>query len=284
MSAAPILKKKPPWRHVAVTGAAQGLGRALSDICAGAGISVSMIDNNVALLEDAQAVLHDAGGDVTAYPCDLRDGAAVRETMRRLCALRGTPDVLICCAAVGDSEWKRSFSAERLQGVLDVNVMGIAHCMEHALPAMHSSGGGALVLVSSLLDARGYAGTAAYSVSKAALRSMADSARVLLRSSGIRIVLVRPGFMRTAMTAANNIRMPGMVDAEDAAQRILDGVARGRTVITFPRWLAFLAELARLFPRPLFDAIARMGMRQDGEGEDLQYRPSPAREVCHENS
>ncbi|MCZ7558100.1 MAG: SDR family NAD(P)-dependent oxidoreductase [Bacteroidia bacterium] len=274
MCAAAMTQPMPAWRHVLITGAAQGLGRALSELCARAGMTVSMLDVNAEVLAAASDALRNAGGRIQPVVCDVRDGESVRSAFEAVQISAPAPDALICCAAIGDSEWKRSFSAEVLEAVLNVNVLGIARCMEHCLPLMHAGGGGDVVLISSLLDARGYPGTASYSTAKAALRAMADSARVLLRSSGIRVVLVRPGFMRTAMTEKNAISMPGMLTPEQAAERILRGVAKAKAVISFPRWLAILAELARLLPRTLYEHIVRMGMVKDGEAEDLHYSPA----------
>ncbi|MBE0644346.1 MAG: SDR family NAD(P)-dependent oxidoreductase [Bacteroidetes bacterium] len=275
MSADSRMKSMPRWKHVVVTGAAQGLGRALTEICADAGITVSMIDHNEPLLTEARETLT-ARGSVAPYCCDVSDNTQLGDVFQRIRETDGVPDAVICCAAIGDSAWKQRFEAAVLERVLRVNLLGIANCLEHCLPGMCAEGGGTFVMVSSLLDARGYPGTASYSVSKAALRAMADSARILLRASGIRVVLVRPGFMRTALTTQNTIRMPGMLSADDAARRILRDIARGKEVIAFPRWLAVFAEAARLFPRPLYERMTRAAMIRDGEAEDLHYRPRPA--------
>jgi ADP-ribose pyrophosphatase YjhB (NUDIX family) len=90
--------------------------------------------------------------------------------------------------------------------------------------------------------------------------------------------------MRTALTTQNTIRMPGMLTAEEAARRILREIARGKEVIAFPRWLAVFAEAARLFPRPLYERMARAAMIRDGEAEDLHYRPRSAEGVPHESA
>jgi NAD(P)-dependent dehydrogenase (short-subunit alcohol dehydrogenase family) len=273
--------KMPAWKHVLITGAAQGLGRALSMQCAAAGIRVTMMDVNQDELVSAAAQFNGYGSLIYPIVCDVRRNDLVRTAFARARKEGGPVDAVICCAAIGDSEWKRQFRAERLRNVLDVNLLGVANCIEHCLPDMHAHGGGSLLLVSSLLDARGYAGTASYSVSKAALRALADSARVLLRSSGISVILVRPGFMRTGMTAQNAISMPGMMSAQSAAQRILHGAARGKSVISFPGWLAFLAEAGRLIPRPLFDRLVRYGMIKDGEAEDLHFTPTTEGGLSH---
>lgn len=281
MSAIHIKEKMPAWKHVLITGAAQGLGRALSLRCAAAGIRVTMLDVNESALKSTASEANGYGKLMHTIVCDVRRNDLVRAAFKRAREADGPVDAVICCAAIGDSEWKQQFRAERLRNVLDVNLLGIANCIEHCLSDMHALGGGSLLLVSSLLDVRGYAGTASYSVSKAALRALADSARVLLRSSGIKVVLVRPGFMRTGMTAQNAISMPGMLSAEEAATRILRGAARGKSVISFPGWLALLAEAGRLIPRPLFDRLVRYGMIKDGEADDLHFTPMAEGGISH---
>jgi len=246
-------------------------------------MKISMVDCNEAQLEETCTAIRDSGGEVRNYSCDVGNNSEVQKTFGLIRTFYGAFDAVICCAAVGDSSWKKQFKASSLQHVLNVNVLGIANCLEFCLPEMHNHGSGTVVLIGSLLDVRGYAGTASYSVSKAALRAVVDSARVLLRSSGINVVYVRPGFMRTAMTAQNSMHMPGMLTAEAAAYRILRGITRGKAVISFPRWLAAVADIARLLPRHIYERLVRRAMKMDGEAEPT-YQPLDCEEYSNANA
>jgi short-subunit dehydrogenase len=69
------------------------------------------------------------------------------------------------------------------------------------------------------------------------------------------LTLVRPGFVRTPMTAGNPYPMPGMMAPERAAARIVAGLERGRKFITFPLWFALLARMGNLLPKSLFARV-----------------------------
>lgn len=265
-----LMHPMPAWRHVLVTGGAQGLGRAIARQCVEVGMEVTLLDCDADTLTATVASLQAVGGCARGIVSDVGDDASVRRAFREIGESSIPPDALLCCAAVGDGRWKRTLATEYLSHVLNINLLGIARCVEHALPLLRASSTGTIVLIGSLLDARGYAGTASYSVSKAALRAMADSIRVLLRPDGIRVVLVRPGFLRTAMATGNSIAMPGMLSAEDAAARILRGVARGREVLSFPWAMALLSSIGRMLPRRMYEAAVRKAMRLDGDGDLLK--------------
>ncbi len=72
---------------------------------------------------------------------------------------------------------------------------------------------------------------------------------------GIALTLVRPGFIRTPMTANNPYKMPGMIDADQAAKIIISGIARGQTTITFPQWFAAFARLGNWMPKSMFAKV-----------------------------
>ncbi len=66
---------------------------------------------------------------------------------------------------------------------------------------------------------------------------------------------MRPGFIRTPLTAKNPYAMPGLMNAERAAKIIATGIARKQRSITFPPWLAALAWFGNLMPKQLFSAV-----------------------------
>jgi len=87
---------------------------------------------------------------------------------------------------------------------------------------------------------RGLPTSGAYAASKAALATFLETLRLDLRPLGIRVVDVRPGFVDTAMARANRFAMPFMIEAGDAARRMLEGIDQGRAVVSFP-WPTALA-------------------------------------------
>jgi NAD(P)-dependent dehydrogenase (short-subunit alcohol dehydrogenase family) len=253
------------WRHVLITGGAQGLGAALGHSFALAGAHVSLVDRAAETLEHTRAAISELGCSVASACCDVADRTLFQSSLATLQATHGDVDAVFFCAAIGGGSWVDGINAATLQSVVNINLLGTVNGLEHFVPRMAARGSGTLVLVSSLLDARGYPGTAAYSASKAALRSVADSTRILCASSGVRVVLVRPGFMRTGLATGNAFRMPGIRSAEEAAHIIIRRLGGRRSVITFPLWLSFIADSTRLLPRPVFDRLARWALAFEGE-------------------
>ena len=95
----------------------------------------------------------------------------------------------------------------------------------------------------------------AYSAAKAALDFWVSAAAPRAARDGIKLTLVRPGFIRTPMTAKNPYPMPGLMDADQAADIIISGIARGQTIITFPGWFAAFARLGNLMPKSMFAKV-----------------------------
>jgi NAD(P)-dependent dehydrogenase (short-subunit alcohol dehydrogenase family) len=237
-----------------------------------AGTHVSLIDRNGGALERTLDTLVKSGGSVSSAICDVADRDLFRGSLAVLQAGYGEVDAVFFCAAIGGGTWKDGIDAETFRSVVGVNLLGVVNGLEYFVPRMAARGSGTLVLISSLLDARGYPGTAAYSASKAALRSVAESARVLCGSSGVRIVLIRPGFMRTGLASENDFPMPGIRSAEQAARIIIRGLRGRRAVISFPRWFSMLVDSTKFMPLPVFDYLARRALVFEEESEGSRGR------------
>ena len=85
--------------------------------------------------------------------------------------------------------------------------------------------------------------------------------RIDLAGTGVRVTNVRAGFVRTRMVETTTHPMPGIMEPDEAAERILDGLERAPAEIVFPRWLAAIAWTSGALPRPLRDALLRATIR-----------------------
>ena len=102
------------------------------------------------------------------------------------------------------------------------------------IPTMTRAGTGHLVGIASVAGYRGLAGAEAYGATKAAQLNLLEGLRAALTRHGVRVTTVAPGFVRTPMTESNEFPMPFIIDADEAARTIADGLERGRTEIVFP--------------------------------------------------
>ena len=129
---------------------------------------------------------------------------------------------------------------------------------------------GHLVGISSLAAYRGLPHNALYSASKAFLSTFLEGLRVDLATTGVRVTDVRPGFVRTPMLAAHEGPQPFAIDPDRAADAIVDGLASGRAIVSFPWPTAWIGRTLALLPTPIFDRAARFvrppepGPRQRG--------------------
>ncbi|HEX7832974.1 MAG TPA: SDR family NAD(P)-dependent oxidoreductase, partial [Thermoanaerobaculia bacterium] len=96
---------------------------------------------------------------------------------------------------------------------------------------------------------------ATYSASKAAMQAFLEGSRIELAPYGVAVSIINPGFVRTPMTKKNKFPMPFMIDADEAAVIIADGLERRQRVIEFPKPMSLVMRLVRLIPDPIYDAI-----------------------------
>src|SRR5205823_2647433 len=102
---------------------------------------------------------------------------------------------------------------------------------------------------------RGLAGAEAYGATKAAQINLLESLRIHLARTGVQVTTVCPGFVRTDLTARNPFPMPFIIEADQAARSICDGLERERTEIVFPPRMALLMKAARLVPARAWTAL-----------------------------
>lgn len=116
---------------------------------------------------------------------------------------------------------------------------------------------GQLCFMGSVAGYRGIPRTALYAASKAELIAHAEALRTDLARSGVVVSIVNCGFVRSPMSAANDFKMPHIIEAADAARKILDGLATARFEIAFPWPVVAQTKLMRLLPYWLYFALIR---------------------------
>ena len=243
--------------HVAlITGAASGLGRELARLLNRDGARIAALDRSAEGLAALEAELKDAGGRCATAIADVTDAAAVRDAVGRLEAQLGPTDLLIAAAGVGRETPAENFDAEAFAETVRINLSGVANSIAAVLPGMRERRRGHLAALSSLASYRGLPRMAAYCASKAGVNALLDALRVELRTWGIVCTTICPGWVRTPMTAALELRGLRMLAVEDAARRILTALRRRRAFYAFPAGDVWRVRLLRYLPRPIADWLA----------------------------
>ncbi|TDD61604.1 SDR family NAD(P)-dependent oxidoreductase [Kribbella antibiotica] len=229
-------------RRIWIVGASSGIGAALAGALDARGAHVAVSARRESALRDL------AGDRMAVVPVDITDGPAVRRAAAQVVDELGGLDIVVLSAGY----WKqlKEFDAESFQQHLDVNLSGMAHCIEAVIPLLE--GAGMIVGISSVAGLRGLPGSEAYGATKAAQINLLEALRVGLAPRGIDVLTVLPGFVDTEMTSDNQFPMPFMVTAPAAARMIADGIERRQARIVFPWQMGIFAKLAPLVPDRLW--------------------------------
>jgi len=238
-------------RSILITGASSGIGAALAKCYAGQGVGLVLGGRNPARLETVAAACRAAGANVTAARIDVTDGTAMARWIDAADATAPL-DLVIANAGIAYSGGLPNETREIAAEVVATNVGGIVNTVYPAIARMRPRGRGQIAILSSLAGFRGYPGAAAYCASKAAVRALGEALRAELWPSGVRVSVVCPGFVATAMTEDSRFPMPFLMDADRAAGIIRRGLAANRGRIAFPLPL----HLATLMFAALPDGIA----------------------------
>ena len=229
-------------RIALVTGASRGIGRAAALALAGAGAHVILVARTVGGLEEADDEIQRIGGTATLVPMNLRDsdaidrlGASIYERWGRLDAFLGNAGVLGQLTPLAHLEPKT------FQEVMEVNVTANWRLIRSLDPVLRQSDAGRVLFVTSGAARKHTPFWGAYAVSKAALESLALTYAAECETSKIKVNLLNPGPMRTAMRRK---AMPGedpslLPAPEDITPRIVEmlspGYERNETIISFQK-------------------------------------------------
>jgi len=230
--------------RVLLTGATGGIGQAIARAFAGRGATLVLSGRRSEMLE---ALAAEVGGH--AVSCDL----AKREDLDRLIAEAGDIDVLVANAALPASGTLTDLSQEQIDRMVEINLRAPIALARATAPAMISRGRGHMVFISSLAGKVASPASAIYSATKFGLRGFALGIREDLRSHGVGVSVVLPGFIRQAgMFADANIELPrgvGTRTPEHVARAVIQAVERNRgEVEVAPLGLRLGAGFASLAP------------------------------------
>lgn len=187
-------------KHVVITGASKGLGRALAMRFAAEGASLTVCGRSIKLLDSLKTDLAMRSADVVALPCDISDSQSVAAFAEQTLAARKSVDVLINNASIlGPRVAIADYPAREWDEVIQTNVHGTFFLTKAFVPAMMSRGAGAVINVSSSVGRTGRKLWGAYAVSKFAVEGLTQVLAEELKPFNIRVNSVNPGPMATEM-------------------------------------------------------------------------------------
>jgi NAD(P)-dependent dehydrogenase (short-subunit alcohol dehydrogenase family) len=236
---------------VALVGATKGIGRALARLLVGRGHDVALLGRDA---DDLRRSAEDASirsgrhAVVPVAQLDLERPETFRPALDEAEAQLGGLDTVVVTAATFASQAELESDEALARTLLTVNFAHTVLLCEQARKRLLARGGGTLCVLSSVAGDRGRKPVVLYGASKAGLSAYLEGLDHKFRSAGLRTICVKPGFVKTGMTAG--IPPPPFAgEPEGVARDILAAIERGRPVVYTPAAWACIMLVIRSLPR-----------------------------------
>jgi short-subunit dehydrogenase len=253
--------------RVLITGASQGIGRALAIAAADRGMRVIAAARSAALLNELGAAVRAAGGVIQTVEADVTDPDGRRCMVDSALQHFGGLDVLVNNAGIGATGHFTEAGADRLRKIMEVNFFGLTETTRAFLPLLKAGTTPAILNISSIAGKRGIPARSEYSASKFAVQGFSEALRAEVQKDGVDVLVVCPGLTQTnfsrnmleqkALVQMDHLR--GMT-SEDVAAATLRTLESGRHEVCLTTGGRLLVLVSRFLPR-LADRIARRKVR-----------------------
>lgn len=255
-----IFKKvmRPEDGSVWITGASAGIGRAVALDMAAKGWKVYATARRAEPLEALAA----ENANIVPVPGDVTELDDMHRAVARITA-DGPLALAIFNAGIYKPMRAQTFSAKDAKQTFDVNLTGVANGLEPVLAHMIERRTGHIALVASVAGYRGLPNAVSYSPTKAGLIAMAEALAMDLVDLGVRISVINPGFVETDATSVNEFDMPMLLQPDDAARRIVEGLAKPGFEIRFPWQFAAILRLVGALPNRAYIWVVRKALGWD---------------------
>ncbi len=234
---------------VVIIGASSGIGYALAQLVLDKGHVLGVAARRLEKLEE---IKHLAPGRVFVQQMDVRSPEQVQKGLDNLHKAMGGIDWMVYSSGVGTDD--KYLTPQVILPTVQTNVAGFVTAFGHTVQLMKEGHGGLIAGISSVMALRGSAYFPTYSASKAFMSNFMDGARRKVGRWGIRVCDIRPGFIRTPMTA-DNPRTFMSVSAQRAARDIYRALKKRRNVAYIPGWWAPVAWVIHGLPGVVLKAM-----------------------------
>jgi len=241
---------------VAFLGATKGMGRALARLSAERGDAICLLGRNDVDLERSAADLRVRGatGPVRCFACDLEQtetfAAAISAAREALTGL----DAVVVTAGIFATQEELETDPALAERLLRINFSHTVMFCEAARKVLLDEGEGTLCVFSSVAGERGRKPVIIYGAAKAGLTRYLEGLDHKYRADGLRVITVKPGFVKTSMTAG--LPPPPFAGEPDAvAARVLSAIDRGTPVVYAPAPWRYIMAIIRALPRAIMRRI-----------------------------
>lgn len=248
---------------VVITGASDGIGKAMAIAFAQKGARIGLIARRKELLDALAVELRKSGAaEVKVVAVDVTDFAAQRSALEQMERDFKGITHLVLNAGISGRTVAEEDSWSEMERCLTVNLMAALNAAEWMKPRMVARKGGTIAGVSSIAGVRGLPDSGAYSCSKAGLTNYLESLRVDLAPYGIDVVTIAPGYIRTVLTSTNRGAMPFLMDADEAGRIFAAGVLKGKKLVVAPWQYLWVMRVLNLMPNWIYDPLVSRFMKK----------------------
>jgi short-subunit dehydrogenase len=234
---------------IIITGASSGIGRAIALACAGPNVILGLLGRDRERLIQTAAACRSAGAMVEIGVVDVRDADAMQHWLESFDQQHAV-DLVIANAGVtgGLASGNRCESTATSRSIIETNICGVLNTVQPLLGVMTQRRSGQIAIISSIAGFVPVTDAPSYCASKAAVLRYGLALRSGLRSQGVKVNVVCPGYVATPMATREIGPRPFEVSAERAAALTLRGLRKNKAVIAFPRFLAMITWLGGVLP------------------------------------
>lgn len=254
-------------KTAAVTGAASGIGRALSLDLASRGCNLAVSDMDEAGLDETVEMLNKYGVTVSKHLLDVSDREAIYQFAEDVRKTHKSVNIIINNAGVSLTAKVSQMTIEDFQWIMDINFWGVINGTQAFLPLLEEAEEGHIVNISSLFGLVGIPTQSAYNASKFAVRGFSESLRMELDmyGSNVGVTSVHPGGIKTNIInnsklltnegifedkqkGAKILEQQFITTPEQAAEQIVNGIVKNKRRVLIGRDAKFLDIVQRIFP------------------------------------
>lgn len=248
-------------KTILITGASSGIGKAIVEELRNIECNLIFIARRKELLVEIVDQSTDAKAHLYPIKCDISDKQEVSSVHSKIISQFGKIDIAILNAGYAERMEVENYDSKLAETIFGANVFGLIYWIELLLPDMLKRREGLIAGVSSLADNRGYSRSGFYSASKAAATIYLEGLRVELKPYNVKVLTVRPGFVKTPMTDKNEFSMPFLMEPKKAAKKILDGIKKEKPMIQFPWQIVVITRLIQILPNWLIEFGEKIKLR-----------------------
>lgn len=279
-------RRKLDGMRLLVTGASQGIGRALAVEAAKRGCRVIATARSGVLLQQLAEEVRHTGGTIETVTGDVTSPEDRQKMLASATEKFGGLDILINNAGIGATGHFMDSEPETLRKIFETNYFALCEMIRLFLPTLKQGNKPAIVNISSVVGRRALPARSLYSASKFAVAGLSEAIRAELAKDGIDVIVINPGLTKTnfsqnMLESKAKIQMDHMrgMTSEEVAEATLNAVAKGKNEITLTRQGKMLVLVARFFPW-IVDWKAKKTVRELFEDEIAELEKSRAEQAA----